>query len=95
MSDAEIAENSSLNNSSRMMNDYLAVGKETLGNLLSQRERIKSVQRKVLDILNYLGLSNTIIKVVERRDSVDKWIVYAGMILITALLFVVYFYFRR
>ena len=95
ISDAEVAENSSLGHSSRMMNDYLSQGQETLGNLLSQRERIKSVQRKVLDILNYLGLSNTIIKVVERRDTVDKWIVYSGMVLITFTIFFVFWYFRR
>ena len=95
ISDAEIAENSSLGHSSRMMNDYLAQGQETLGNLLSQRDRIKSVQRKVLDIMNYLGLSNTIMKGVERRDSVDKWIVYVGMLLIMILVFFVYWYLRR
>jgi Golgi SNAP receptor complex protein 2 len=94
MSDAEVAENTSLNNSSRIMNDYLATGKETLDNLLSQRERLKSVKRKLFDILNYLGLSNTIIRVVEKRDYVDKFIVYGGMIVITLLLILVYCYFR-
>lgn len=94
VNDADVAENSSLNHSSRLMNDYLATGKETLENLLSQRERLKSVQRKVFDILNYLGLSNTIIRVVERRDSVDKWIVYGGMALILILLIFVYCYLR-
>lgn len=95
VSDVEVAENSSLGHSSRMMDDYLAQGKETLGNLLSQRERIKSVQRKVLDILNYLGLSNTIIRVVERRDTVDRWIVYIGMLLITFLVFFLFWNFRH
>jgi golgi SNAP receptor complex member 2 len=82
-------------NSTRMMNDYIASGKETLGNLLSQRERLKSVQRKVFDILNYLGLSNTIIKNVERRDFVDKWLVFVGMLFILLLIGVIYFYFRK
>jgi Golgi SNAP receptor complex protein 2 len=94
MNDAEVAENTSLNNSSRIMNDYLATGKETLDNLLSQRERLKSVKRKLFDILNYLGLSNTIIRVVEKRDYVDKLIVYGGMIVITLLLILVYCYLR-
>jgi Golgi SNAP receptor complex protein 2 len=94
MSDAEVAENTSLNNSSRIMNDYLATGKETLDNLLSQRERLKSVKRKLFDILNYLGLSNTIIRVVEKRDYVDKLIVYGGMIVIILILILVYCYLR-
>jgi golgi SNAP receptor complex member 2 len=95
MRDAVIAENKSLDNSTRMMNDYIASGRETLGNLLSQRERLKSVQRKVFDILNYLGLSNTIIKNVERRDFVDKWLVFVGMLFIILLIGVIYFYFRK
>jgi golgi SNAP receptor complex member 2 len=95
MRDAVIAESKSLDNSTRMMNDYIASGKETLGNLLSQRERLKSVQRKVFDILNYLGLSNTIIKNVERRDFVDKWLVFVGMLFILLLIGVIYFYFRK
>lgn len=95
MRDAVIAESKSLDNSTRMMNDYIASGKETLGNLLSQRERLKSVQRKVFDILNYLGLSNTIIKNVERRDFVDKWLVFVGMLLILVLIGIIYFYFRK
>lgn len=94
MSDAEVAENTSLNNSSRIMNDYLATGKETLDSLLSQRERLKSVKRKLFDILNYLGLSNTIIRVVEKRDYVDKLIVYGGMIVIILILILVYCYLR-
>lgn len=95
MRDAVIAENKSLDHSTRMMNDYIASGQETLGNLLSQRERLKNVQRKVFDILNYLGLSNTIIKNVERRDFVDKWLVYVGMLVILLLIGVIYFYFRK
>jgi golgi SNAP receptor complex member 2 len=94
VTDAEIAENASLQSSARMMNDYIAIGQETLSNLISQKDRIKNVQRKVFDILNYLGLSNSIMRVVERRDIVDKWIVYIGMVLIIALLIFVYMYLR-
>ena len=95
MRDSITAENSSLGHSSRMMNDYIASGQETLGNLLSQRERMKSIQRKVFDILNCLGLSNTIIKNVERRDSVDKWIVYGGMLLILVLIAFLCYRYRK
>jgi len=92
ISHAEVAENSSLTSSSRMMNQYIAIGQETLGNLIGQKERLKSVHRKVHDILNYLGLSNTIMRTVERRDAVDKWIVFGGMALIILLLVLVYCY---
>ncbi|EHA8590899.1 Membrin [Cocos nucifera] len=39
-------------------------------------------QRKALDILNTVGLSNSVLKLIERRHRVDKWIAYAGPIAI-------------
>lgn len=38
-------------------------------------------QRKALDILNTVGLSNTVLKLIERRHRVDKWIAYTGMVI--------------
>ncbi len=91
----ELAENGSLSRSSRMVNDYINVGRETLDELVNQRERLKGIQRRAFDILNYLGLSNTIMKNVELRDWVDKWIVYIGMAFIVALMFVVWWFVRK
>lgn len=91
----EMAENGSLSRSSQMINEYISLGRESLGELSSQRERLKAIQRRVLDIFNYLGLSNTLMKTLENRDNVDKWIVYGGMLFIIILLVVVYMYFRK
>ena len=91
----ELAENGSLTRSSRMINDYLTIGRDTLDDLISQRERLKGIQRKAFDMMNYLGLSNSIMKNVESRDFVDKWIVYIGMIFLLAVLIFIYFYWRK
>ena len=91
----ELAENGSLSRSSKMLNDYLSIGKDTLDELVNQRERLKGIQRRAFDILNYLGLSNTVMKNVELRDWVDKWIVYIGMAVILVLMFFVWWYFRK
>ncbi|KAK1310678.1 Membrin-11 [Acorus calamus] len=40
----------------------------------------KRVQRKALDVLNTVGLSNSVLKLIERRHRLDKWIAYAGMV---------------
>ncbi len=93
--DEDIAENSSLNQSHSMVRQYIAVGQETLNELISQRDRLKSVQRKVLDMVNYLGLSNSIMRAVENRDFTDKWIVIAGMCIILIFLFLVWFFVKR
>jgi Golgi SNAP receptor complex protein 2 len=91
----ELAENGSLSRSSRMVSEYLGIGKDTLDDLVSQRERLKGVQRKAFDMMNYLGLSTTIIKNVEVRDFVDKWIVYIGMGFIIALILFIHYFWKK
>lgn len=88
------AESESLTRSSRMVDGYLQTGQETLLELMSQRERLKGVQRQVFDMLNYLGVSNSLLKTVERRDVTDKILVFAGMLLISLLLLAIW-WFRR
>lgn len=94
-SESHIAENSALTRSEDMINQYLAIGQNTLQDLMAQKERLKSVQRKVLDILNYLGLSNSIMKAVEKRDVTDKWIVIIGMVIVLALLVWIWWYLKK
>lgn len=48
-------------------------------------------QRKALDILNTVGLSNSVLKLVERRHRVDKWIAYTGM---AVTIIVVYWFWK-
>jgi Golgi SNAP receptor complex protein 2 len=90
----EMAESGSLDRSSRAMGDYLSQGKETLSELYSQRDRLKNVQKKVFDILNYLGIANTIMKAVEKREVVDRLIVFAGMLVVMLLILCIW-WFRR
>eukprot|EP00644_Phytophthora_capsici_P007778 jgi/Phyca11/536733/estExt2_fgenesh1_pg.C_PHYCAscaffold_610037 len=45
-----------------------------------QRSSQMNVRTKLLDIANRLGLSSSLLRVIERRDTVDFWIVIGGMI---------------
>jgi hypothetical protein len=92
--DLEMAENVSLSRSNVMMNDYLASGRDTLHELTSQRERLQGVQSKVLQMLNLLGVSGSIMRAVENRDYFDKIIVFVGMFFILIFIFFVYFFLR-
>ncbi len=92
--DIEQAEAASVYRSTRLVNDYIASGQETLSELISQRDRLKGVQRKVLDILGYLGLSNRLMKGAERRDQVDRLIVFGGMVVVLIVLVVVIKFFH-
>ncbi|KDO27203.1 hypothetical protein SPRG_07452 [Saprolegnia parasitica CBS 223.65] len=84
----------SLGRSSRMVNDLTDLSYATLGNLSDQRDRMKGVQRKVLDVANRLGLSSSLLRIIERRDTVDKWIVYGGMVFVLGFMYVCVAYLR-
>ncbi|XP_022852398.1 uncharacterized protein LOC111374019 [Olea europaea var. sylvestris] len=49
---------------------------------------LKRAQRKALDVLNTLGLSNSVMRLIEKRNHVDWWIKYAGMVLTIIVLIV-------
>ena len=91
VTDQEVAENTSLSQSERMVKDYIAIGQNTLEELVSQKDRLKVVQRKVFDIVNYLGLSNSLMRLVERRDYTDSWMVFGGMFIVSLLLFMIWY----
>ncbi|KAG2536302.1 hypothetical protein PVAP13_9NG179873 [Panicum virgatum] len=71
----------SARSSSRMLEEAYETGVTILHKYAEQRDRLKSAQRKALDVLNTVGLSNSVLKLIERRHRVDKWIAYAGMII--------------
>eukprot|EP00741_Cyanophora_paradoxa_P002404 tig00000076_g2329.t1 len=72
-------ERTSLNRSHAAVEGMLTQGADVLRNLVGQRERLKRVQRRMLDVMNSLGLSNTIMRMIERREYTDRWLVYSGM----------------
>lgn len=90
--DLEMAENSSLNRSNQMLDDYIATGRGAMEELLSQKEKLKAAQRKAYDIFNMLGISNSIMRAVEKRDQVDRMVVFAGMFIVSLILVLVWIY---
>lgn len=55
---------------------------------------LQSAQRKMLDLLNSVGLSDSLLRVIERRQRMDKWITYGGMILVSCLLIALWWWLR-
>ncbi|KAI5062029.1 hypothetical protein GOP47_0022568 [Adiantum capillus-veneris] len=88
--DEEMQAMQSAKSSSRMLDEAYATGAAVLVKYAEQRERLKHAQRKALDILNTVGLSNSVLKLVERRHRVDKWISYVGMVATVVIVVVVW-----
>ena len=85
-----IAEQESLQHSSRAADEILKVGREILENLGSQSEIIRRTTNKIESIASSLGISSSVLRAVRRRQWGDAMIVYGGMITITVTLFLFY-----
>lgn len=81
----------SLQNSHGMMNDLLASGQASLTSLVAQRGRMRWVNRKMLDIGNKIGLSNSTMRMIERRDATDAYLVFGGMVVTLLVIYFLYF----
>jgi len=85
--DAFLGERRALQSSSGMVDELAAFGENVLASLREQRGVLKGAHRRVLDVGATLGLSSTLMRVIERRTAGDKIIVYGGMACILLLLF--------
>ncbi|XP_050235487.1 membrin-11 [Mercurialis annua] len=85
--DEEAQATQSVRNSKRMLEDSLSTGSAILAKYSEQRDRLKNAQRKALDVLNTVGLSNSVLRLIERRNRVDRWIKYMGMLITVAVIY--------
>ena len=91
--DAALQHNTQMMNANREMDDLLTHGTSILGNLKEQKYTLKGAHKKILDVANNLGLSNTVLRLIERRSLQDKYILYGGMIGVCIFMFLVWTYF--
>lgn len=89
MIDHALQHHNSLQNAHRGMDELLMTGTSALGNLRDQRQTLKGAHRKILDIANTLGMSNTVMRLIEKRTYQDKFIVFGGMLLTCIIMFLV------
>ena len=72
--------------SNQAIEDIFGQGAAILQGMGAQRDRLKRAQRKMLDVLNTMGISEQLLRRAERRMKMDKWIVYGGMAVFTVVL---------
>lgn len=93
----EVENTKRLDDSTGIVGNIVGMGKDTLENLLQQKERMRGTRKKVLDILNSIGIDRQIITRIERRERSDMILMYAltlCMLLILGLA-VIWKYHRR
>ncbi|XP_029878408.1 Golgi SNAP receptor complex member 2 isoform X5 [Aquila chrysaetos chrysaetos] len=57
--------------------------------LLARTFTTNGTHKKILDVANMLGLSNTVMRLIEKRAFQDKYFMIGGMILTCVIMFVV------
>mmetsp|Transcript_12097 Transcript_12097/g.25597 ORF Transcript_12097/g.25597 Transcript_12097/m.25597 type:complete len:210 (-) Transcript_12097:1638-2267(-) len=64
-----------------MVSDLIASGEANLSTLVEQRQRMSGVSRFLGQIDDKLGISNSTMKIIERRDITDAYLIFALSIL--------------
>ena len=91
--DAALGHHTSLQNSHREMDNLIGSGHSIMDNLREQRVSLKGAHKKMLDIANTLGLSNTVMRLIEKRTYQDKYVLFGGMIITCVIMFLIWKYF--
>lgn len=89
MIDHALQHNTSLQNADRGISDLLGSGSSILTSLRDQRLTLKGAHKRILDIASTLGLSNTVMRLIDKRATQDKWIVFGGIIVTCIIMFLV------
>ena len=93
--DADAAAASSVRSSKRMVQEALATGGAALAAMAGQRDTLKRAQRKALDVVHGLGLSDSLLRLIERRQKVDAALAYGGMAVVTLVVLWAWWHFKR
>lgn len=80
--DEEAAVQGHVVRSRRMLNDMFEQGTGILASMAGSRERIKKAQKKMLDVINSVGLGDSVLRMIERRHKTDAYVAIGGMVVI-------------
>mmetsp|Transcript_5315 Transcript_5315/g.13353 ORF Transcript_5315/g.13353 Transcript_5315/m.13353 type:complete len:204 (+) Transcript_5315:172-783(+) len=66
--------------SGNQVDELMETGRASLDSLRAQRERLKNTHRNALDMINKLGLSDTVMRLINSRNRQDRKIVVGGFV---------------
>ena len=87
--DYYVDENSKLKSFHSNIDDMISSGTNILSSLRDQRGLLKGAHKRLVDIGNSLGLSNTVMRLIEKRGQTDKYILFGGMFIFCVLMFLI------
>merc|ERR1712110_322408 len=81
----EAAHQGRLQGAHQEMDAIINQGYEVLENLSHDTQVLKGAKTKMLNVLNTLGLSNTVMRLIDKRTTQDKFLLY-GLMIVSALI---------
>ena len=93
--DSLARENDSLLNSHRLIDEFTAMASASLDSLQRQRGALKGVHRKVLDVANSIGMSSSLLRLIERTETFNALLVATGCVVTCTVVGVVWWYYVR
>ncbi|KAI2810548.1 Golgi SNAP receptor complex member 2 [Blomia tropicalis] len=82
-------EKTKLNGFHRSIDDIIATGGAALNSLRDQGSRLQEARTKIFEIGNTLGLSNSVMRLIEKRATSDRFILFGGMFIFTIFMFLI------
>lgn len=92
--DAHLEHNQRMGDTHRQLDDLLGHGSSILSSLRDQHGTLKSARKKVLDVMNTLGLTNTVMRLIEKRGSQDKILFWVGVGITLLIMYLTVWYVR-
>mmetsp|Transcript_18248 Transcript_18248/g.25710 ORF Transcript_18248/g.25710 Transcript_18248/m.25710 type:complete len:166 (-) Transcript_18248:99-596(-) len=87
-------ESKSLAQSRNMVGDLIDSGQASLTSLVEQRGRLRGVKGILMNVSDKLGLTNSTMRIIERRDVTDAYLVFVGMVVTCIVIYFCYFHFE-
>ena len=69
-------------------------GRDIVTNLYSQSEILKKVKQRTMQMLNTIGMSESILKLIDKRTKADVFIFIALAIITLLIIYVLYYYIK-
>merc|ERR1712113_1232479 len=87
-------EQESLASSSNLVSNMTELSGVVMDSLSSQRRKLKGTQKRLVGLARSLGVSDNLVRLIERRDFMDRLLVYGGIVF-TLLFFFTLLYLVR
>jgi len=85
-------ERKSINKSKQQLDDIMGMGDAIMESLRGQRSRLEGSSSRLESMAATLGISNSLVKTIQRTEWLDAKLVYAGMAITTLLLLGLWWY---